>query len=115
MRALMGKALLAAAGAGLVMAVVAMPAVGAQDPTTREPERRRVQIDGFGGTIGATVRDVSAEEAQRAKLSPAAVVSTTVPGTGPALTATETPAVRTMEAGSASFITASLDGMRDSN
>jgi len=71
MKALMGKALLAVAGAGLVSAVVAMPAVGAQDRTPPpDTERRRVQVDGFGGTIGASVRDVSAEEAKSAKLSP---------------------------------------------
>ena len=69
MTSLMGKALLAAAGAGLVIASVALPVVAAQDGT-RPPERRRVQIDGLGGTIGATVRDVSAEEAKSAKLSP---------------------------------------------
>ena len=68
MKALMGKALLAAAGVGLVIAWAGIPAVGAQDRTPREA--RRVQIDGLGGTIGASVRDVSAEEAQRAKLSP---------------------------------------------
>ena len=71
MKALMGKTLLAAAGSGLVIAFVAMSAVGAQDRTPPEPERRRVQIDGFGGTIGASVRDVSAEEAKSAKLSAA--------------------------------------------
>jgi len=70
MKALMGKAWLAAAGAGLVLALVVMPAVRAQDRPASEPERRRVQIDGLGGTIGATVRDLSAEEGQRAKLSP---------------------------------------------
>jgi len=68
MKALMGKALLAAAGVGLVIAWAGISAVGAQDRTPREA--RRVQIDGLGGTIGASVRDVSAEEAQRAKLSP---------------------------------------------
>jgi serine protease Do len=48
--------------------MVAAPAVRAQDRAPREPERR-VVIDGLGGTIGATVRDVTAEEAKRAKLS----------------------------------------------
>jgi serine protease Do len=70
MKGLMGKALLVAAGGGLAMALVAIPALHAQDRTPREPDGR-VFIDGLGGTIGATVRDVTPEEAQRAKLSSA--------------------------------------------
>jgi serine protease Do len=42
----------------------------AQPP--RDAERRsQIYVDGFGASIGATVRDLSSEEAQRAKLSPA--------------------------------------------
>ncbi len=67
MRALIGQTLFAAAGVGFVMALVAMPGVVAQDRPA--PETRRVQVDGFGGTIGATVRDVSVEESRSAKLA----------------------------------------------
>jgi len=69
MKALIGKALIAAAGVGFVIALVAIPGVVAQDRPFPEPERRRVQIDGLGGTIGATVRDVSVEESRSAKLA----------------------------------------------
>ena len=85
MKALIGKALLAAAGVGLVLAVVAIPGVVAQDRPTPEPERRRVQIDGLGGTIGATVRDVSVEESRSAKLAqPEGAYVTRVEASGPA-------------------------------
>jgi S1-C subfamily serine protease len=76
MRGLIGKAVLAAAGAGLVVAAVAVTGVltpvRAQDQGLRRLEQAdRVQvIDAFGGSIGVNVRDVSPEEAQRAKLSP---------------------------------------------
>ena len=74
MKALMGKLLLVMTGAGLVVAAVALTgvttAVRAQDQGPRRLEPQRVQIDGIGGSIGVTVRDVSAEEGQRAKLSP---------------------------------------------
>ena len=76
MKGLIGKALLVAAGAGLVVAAVAVTGVltpvRAQDQGLRkleQPERIQV-IDGFGGSIGVNVRDVSPEEGQRAKLSP---------------------------------------------
>jgi len=88
MKALIGKALLAAAGAGFVIALAATPSVVAQDRPTPEPERRRVQIDGFegfGGTIGATVRDVSVEEGRSAKLAqPEGAYVTGVDASGPA-------------------------------
>jgi serine protease Do len=44
--------------------------VWAQDRGAQRLEPRRVQIEGIGGSIGVTVRDVSTEEGQRAKLSP---------------------------------------------
>jgi serine protease Do len=85
MKALIGKALLAAAGVGFVIALVAIPGVVAQDRPFPEPERRRVQIDGLGGTIGATVRDVSVEESRSAKLAqPEGAYVTGVEANGPA-------------------------------
>ncbi len=75
MKGLIGKALLVAAGAGLVVAAVAVTGgltpVRAQDRGLRRIEQPRVvQFDGFGGSLGVNVRDVTAEEGQRAKLSP---------------------------------------------
>ena len=74
MKGLIGKALLVAAGAGLVVTAVAVTGVltpvRAQEPGLRRLEPQRVQIDGIGGSIGVNVRDVTAEEGQRAKLSP---------------------------------------------
>ena len=76
MKGLIGKSLLVAAGAGLVVAAVAVTGaltpVRAQDQGLRKLEQPpRVQvIDGFGGSIGVNVRDVTADEGQRAKLSP---------------------------------------------
>jgi serine protease Do len=76
MKALMGKLLLAAVVSGLVVAalgaagVMKPTVVWAQDRGVQRLEPRRVQIDGIGGSIGVNVRDVSAEEGQRAKLSP---------------------------------------------
>jgi serine protease Do len=75
MKALTGKVLLAVVVGGLAVAVlgagVLTPAVvRAQDRSVQRLEPRRVQIDGIGGSIGVTVRDVSTEEGQRAKLSP---------------------------------------------
>jgi serine protease Do len=76
MKGSIGKAVLVAAGAGLVVAAVAVTGVltpvRAQDQGLRkleQPDRFQV-IDGFGGSIGVNVRDVSPEEGQRAKLSP---------------------------------------------
>jgi serine protease Do len=72
----MGKMLLGLTGIGLVVGalhvagVVRPSVVSAQDRGVRELERNRVVIDGFGGAIGVTVRDVTADEAQKAKLSP---------------------------------------------
>jgi serine protease Do len=45
--------------------------VQAQDRGVQRIEPRRVQLDGIGGSIGVNVRDVTPEEGQRAKLSPA--------------------------------------------
>jgi serine protease Do len=76
MKGLMGKALLVVAVGGLALAalgaagVIRPDVVWAQDQGLRRLEPQRVQIDGIGGSIGVTVRDVSAEEGQRAKLSP---------------------------------------------
>jgi serine protease Do len=76
MKGLMGKLLLVAAVGGLVLAalgaagVIRPTVVWAQDQGLRKLEPQRVQIDGFGGSIGASVREVSADEAQKAKLSP---------------------------------------------
>ena len=76
MKALMGKVLLAVVAGGLAVAalgaagVIRPAVVWAQDRGVQRLEPRRVQIDGIGGSIGVTVRDVSAEEGQRAKLSP---------------------------------------------
>jgi serine protease Do len=76
MKGLIGKLLLAAAVGGLVLAalgaagVIRPTVVWAQDQGLRKLEPQRVQIDGFGGSIGASVREVSADEAQKAKLSP---------------------------------------------
>jgi serine protease Do len=76
MKGLMGKMLLAAAVGGMVLAalgaagVIRPTVVWAQDQGLRRLEPQRVQIDGFGGSIGASVREVSADEAQKAKLSP---------------------------------------------
>jgi serine protease Do len=85
MKGLRGKALRAAAGGGLVMVLVAIPALHAQDRTIREPQLQRVQVDGLGGSIGVTVRDVTTEEGQRAKLSPPeGAIVTRVESDGPA-------------------------------
>jgi serine protease Do len=77
MRGLIGKGILAAGVAGLVLAAlgaagVIRPTVAwAQDQGLRRLEPQRVQVvDGFGGSIGASVREVSADEAQKSKLSP---------------------------------------------
>src|SRR5690349_2302878 len=74
MKGLIGKALLVAVGAGLVVGAVAvtgvLTTVRAQEPGLRRLEPQRVQIEGFGGSMGVNVRDVTAEEGQRAKLSP---------------------------------------------
>jgi serine protease Do len=73
MKALTGMAVAAVAGAGLVAVAIGPAVVSAQGrravPLER-PDTRRV-FDGFGGSIGVNVRDVSAEEGQRAKLSSA--------------------------------------------
>jgi hypothetical protein len=57
-----------------VVAAVAVTAVltpvRAQEPGLRKLEPQRVYIDGIGGSLGVNVRDVTAEEGQRAKLSP---------------------------------------------
>ncbi|HZI79868.1 MAG TPA: PDZ domain-containing protein [Vicinamibacterales bacterium] len=77
MKGLMGKVLLAVAVGGLALAalgaagVIRPTVVWAQDQGLRRLEPQRIQIDGIGGSIGVTVRDVSADEGQRAKLSPA--------------------------------------------
>jgi len=76
MKALTGRMLLALAGAGLVVAglsiagLIGPSVVWAQSRAVQQLEPRRVQLDGIGGSIGVNVRDVTAEEAQRAKLSP---------------------------------------------
>jgi len=73
MKGLIWKALLPVAGAGLVIAAVTVSVgttVRAQDRGVQRIEPRRVQFDGFGGSIGVNARDVTAEEGQRAKLSP---------------------------------------------
>jgi serine protease Do len=76
MKSLLGRVLLALTGAGLVVAAVSVAGVtgpsvaSAQDRGVQRLEPRRVQIDGIGASIGVNVRDVTAEEAQRAKLSP---------------------------------------------
>ena len=60
-------------GAGLAVAAVTVTVgttVRAQERGLQRIEPRRVQIDGIGGSIGVTVRDVTTEEGQRAKLSP---------------------------------------------
>ena len=64
MKGLIGRGL-------LVLALVGSSVVQAQDQGLRRLEPQRVQIDGIGGSIGASVRDVTPEEAQRAKLTPA--------------------------------------------
>src|ERR1044071_3048676 len=73
MKGFIWKALLPMAGAGLAVAAVTI-AVGttatAQDRGVQRIEPRRLQLDGIGGSIGVNVRDVTAEEGQRAKLSP---------------------------------------------
>jgi len=74
MKGLKVKVLLAMTCAGLVglglLAGVAVPVVRAQDRRPVPLEPRRVQIDGIGGSIGVDVRDVTADEGQRARLSP---------------------------------------------
>jgi serine protease Do len=74
MKGLIGKLLLAGTGAGLVVAALAVTSVitpvRAQDQGLRRLEPQRVQLEGFGGSLGVTVRDVAPEEGQRAKLSP---------------------------------------------
>lgn len=73
MKALIWKALFPVAGAGLIVAAVTV-AVGttvrAQDRGVQRVEPRRIQLDGFGASIGVNARDVTAEEGQRGKLSP---------------------------------------------
>jgi serine protease Do len=74
MKALTGMVVVALAGAGLAAVVIGPAVVSAQGRRAVPLERsepRRVQFDGFGGSIGVNVRDVSADEGQRAKLSPA--------------------------------------------
>ena len=77
--------------AGVLVAGLAVPVVLAQDrpgrdPATRERDRdldrRAFEFDGAGSSIGLTVRDATADEAQRAKLSPpeGAVVTRLRPG-----------------------------------
>jgi serine protease Do len=61
-----GLALAALGAAGVIRPTV----VWAQDQGLRRLEPQRIQISGFGGSIGVTVRDVSSDEGQRAKLSP---------------------------------------------
>ena len=60
MKGLMGKTLLAAAAAVVVVGALAVtrvaPPVWAQDRGVRELERNRVVIDGLGGSIGVSVR-----------------------------------------------------------
>ena len=65
--------------ASLLVAGLAVPAVLAQDRRPRDPatrerdrdlERTVFEFDGLGTSIGVTVRDATADEAQRAKLSP---------------------------------------------
>lgn len=63
MKALIGKVL-------LVVVALAPAVAWAQDRGVQRIEPRRVQIDGIGGSIGVDVRDVTAEEGQRARLSP---------------------------------------------
>jgi len=76
MRGLTGKLLLGAVVGGLALAalgaagVIRPAVVWAQDQELRRLEPQRIQIDGIGGSIGVTVRDVSSDEGQRAKLSP---------------------------------------------
>jgi len=74
MKGLKVKVLLAMTCAGLVglglLAGVAVPVVRAQDRRPVPLEPRRVQIDGIRGSIGVDVRDVTADEGQRARLSP---------------------------------------------
>jgi serine protease Do len=65
-----GSGLLAASLCGAVIAAQGRGSGDAQ--AQRDAERgTQIHVDGFGASIGATVRDVSPEEAQRAKLSPA--------------------------------------------
>ena len=74
MKALTGMVMLALAGAGLMAVAVGPAAVSAQgrrSAPVERPEPRRVQLDGFGGSIGVNVRDVSPEDGQRARLSTA--------------------------------------------
>lgn len=74
MRALTGMVVMAVAGAGLAAVAIGPDVVSAQGrravPLAR-PDSRGARFDGFGRSIGVQVRDVSAEEGQRAKLSPA--------------------------------------------
>jgi len=63
MKALIGKVL-------LVVIALAPAVAWAQSRGVQRIEPRRVQIDGIGGSIGVDVRDVTAEEGQRARLSP---------------------------------------------
>lgn len=63
MKALIAKVL-------LVLIALAPAVVWAQGRGAQRIEPRRVQIDGIGGSIGVDVRDVTAEEGQRARLSP---------------------------------------------
>jgi C-terminal processing protease CtpA/Prc len=67
MRGLIGRGLLVVAAATVA---VGTTAVRAQDRGVQKLEPRRVQLDGFGASIGVNARDVTAEEGQRAKLSP---------------------------------------------
>ena len=66
MKGLIGKGLLIAAAIAVAIGVT----LEAQDRGAQRIEPRRIQLDGVGGSIGVNVRDVTAEEAQRAKLSP---------------------------------------------
>ena len=77
MKSRLGRVLPALTGAGLVVAAMSVAGVAgssvawAQDRGVQRLEPRRVQIDGIGGSIGVDVRDLTAEEGQRARLSPA--------------------------------------------
>jgi len=67
MRGLIRKGLLVIGAATIA---VCTTVVRAQDRGVQRIEPRRVQLDGFGASIGVNARDVTTEEGQRAKLSP---------------------------------------------
>jgi serine protease Do len=78
-------------GASALVAGLAVPAVLAQDRPPRDPvtrerdrdlDRRAFEVDGLGTSISVTVRDATADEAQRARLSPpeGAIVTGVRPG-----------------------------------